>query len=252
MANYSNLINSIKAVIKQNGTNDITGQLMQDVLVTMTNTIGRFATFAGVASPTTNPGTIDQNVFYLASIAGTYPNFGGAVVPSGKIVAFDNVSGSWNMSVVVTFSGGAITIDIDPTLNPDSVNAVENRVVTGAINGLDSRVTALEQSDVLYNKYVVLYAASGNVDMVCSIYLTDNNADIISSLDELVSPNFYPILQADYSGVMTGSKALAIQLVSGGAAVVTQSIMTPPYFTSWNIPAGGTSFVSSTVLPTRH
>ena len=144
MANYTNLINSIKAVIKQNGTNDITGQLMQDVLVAMTNSIGRFATFAGVASPTTNPGTIDQNVFYLASIAGTYPNFGGAVVPSGKIVAFDNVSGSWNMSVVVTISGGAITIDIDPTLDPDSVNPVENRVVTGAINGLDSRVTALE------------------------------------------------------------------------------------------------------------
>jgi hypothetical protein len=65
MANYSNLINSIKAVIKQNGTNDITGQLMQDVLVAMTNSIGRFATFAGVASPTTNPGTIDQNVFFL-------------------------------------------------------------------------------------------------------------------------------------------------------------------------------------------
>lgn len=146
MANYSNLINSIKAVIKQNGTNDITGQLMQDVLVAMTNSIGRFATFAGVASPTTNPGTIDQNVFFLASIAGTYPNFGGAVVPSGKIVAFDNVSGSWNMSVVVTISGGAITIDIDPALDLNSVNPVENRVVTGAINGLDSRVTALEKA----------------------------------------------------------------------------------------------------------
>ena len=251
MANYTNLINSIKAVIKQNGTNDITGQLMQDVLVAMTNSIGRFATFAGVASPTTNPGTIDQNVFFLASIAGTYPNFGGAVVPSGKIVAFDNVSGSWNMSVVVTISGGAITIDIDPTLDPDSVNPVENRVVTGAINGLDSRVTALEQSDVLYNKYVVLHAASANLEMVCSIFLTDNNADIISSLDELASPYFYPILQAEYGGVITG-KALAIQLVSGGAAVVMQSQMTPPYFTSWNIPAGGTSFVTSAVLPTRH
>lgn len=144
MANYANLIAAIKAVVKQNGTNDITGQLMQDVLVAMTNSIGRFATFAGVASPTTNPGTIDQNVFFLASIAGTYPNFGGAVVPSGKIVAFDNVSGNWNMSVVVTISGGAITIDIDPALDINSVNPVENRAVTGAINGLDTRVTALE------------------------------------------------------------------------------------------------------------
>ena len=250
MANYTNLINSIKAVVKQNGTNDITGQAMQDVLVTMTNTIGRFAAFAGTAMPSTNPNNPDQTVYYLTSIPGTYVNFGGIVVPPDRLVALHNISGSWEMVVVVTFSDGS-TINIDPALDPNSVNPVENRVITGAINGLDTRVTALEQSDVLYNKYVVLYAGSANAEMVCSIYLTDNNADIISSLDELVSPYFYPILQAEYGGVITG-KALAIQLVSGGAAVVMQSLMTPPYFTSWNIPAGGTSFVNSTVLPTRH
>jgi len=143
MANYSNLINGIKAVIKQNGTNDITGQLMQDVLVTMTNTIGRFAAFAGTAMPSTNPNNPDQTVYYLTSIPGTYVNFGGIVVPPDRLVALHNISGSWEMLVVVTFSDGG-TISIDPALDPNSVNPVENRVVTGAINGLDSRVTALE------------------------------------------------------------------------------------------------------------
>lgn len=154
MANYNNLINSIKAVIKQNGTNDITGQLMQDVLVAMTNSIGRFATFAGVASPTTNPGTIDQNVFFLASIAGTYPNFGGAVVPSGKIVAFDNVSGSWNMSVVVTISGGAITIDIDPALDPDSVNPVENRAVYAECQAIRALIDDIPTAQSITSTYL--------------------------------------------------------------------------------------------------
>lgn len=143
MANYSNLINSIKAVIKQNGTNDITGQMMQDVLVTMTNTIGRFAAFAGTAMPSTNPNNPDQTVYYLTSIPGTYVNFGGLVVPSDRLCALHNISGSWEMVVLVTFSDGS-TINIDPALDPDSVNPVENRVITGAINGLDSRVTALE------------------------------------------------------------------------------------------------------------
>lgn len=143
MANYSNLINSIKAVIKQNGTNDITGQLMQDVLVTMTNTIGRFAAFAGTAMPSTNPNNPDQTVYYLTSSPGTYVNFGGIVVPPDRLVALHNISGSWEMLVVVTFSDGG-TISIDPALDSDSVNPVENRVLTGAINGLDSRVTALE------------------------------------------------------------------------------------------------------------
>lgn len=143
MANYANLIAAIKAAVKQNGTNDITGQLMQDVLVSMTNTIGRFAAFAGTAMPSTNPNNPDQTVYYLTSIPGTYVNFGGIVVPPDRLVALHNISGAWEMVVVVTFSDGG-TISIDPALDPDSVNPVENRVLYGVIDALTQRVTALE------------------------------------------------------------------------------------------------------------
>ena len=143
MANYSNLINSIKAVIKQNGTNDISGQLMQDVLVTMANTIGRFAAFAGTAMPSTNPNNPDQTVYYLTSIPGTYVNFGGIAVPPDRLVALHNISGSWEMVVVLTFSDGG-TISIDPALDPNSVNPVENRAIYAVINDLTTRVQALE------------------------------------------------------------------------------------------------------------
>lgn len=143
MANYANLIAAIKAVVKQNGTNDITGQALQDVLVTMTNTIGRFAAFAGTAMPSTNPNNPDQTVYYLTSIPGTYVNFGGIVVQPDRLVALHNIEGAWQMLVLATFGDGSL-VPIDPALDPDSVNPVENRVVTGAINGLDSRVTALE------------------------------------------------------------------------------------------------------------
>lgn len=146
MANYSNLINSIKAVIKQNGTNDITGQLMQDVLVALTNSIGRFAAFAGVAIPNTNPNNPDQTVYYLTSTPGTYVNFGGIVVPSDRLVALHNISGAWEMVVVVTFSDGG-TISIDPDLDPNSVNPVENRALTGYIVNILSRLTDLERGD---------------------------------------------------------------------------------------------------------
>lgn len=251
MANYTQLLAAIRAAIKQNGTNDITGQLLQDTLCALVGSVGRYAQFAGVAIPNTNPGTPDQNVFYLTSTPGTYANFGGIVVPPDRLVALHNISGSWEMLVLVTFSDGS-TISIDPALDLNSVNPVENRAVTAAINGLDTRITALEQSDVLYNKYVVLYAASANRAMVCTIALTDNNANIISNLDELVSPYFYPILQSDYSGIDTDDEAIAIKLVSGGAAVVMESLRTTPYISTWDIPAGGTSFVTSAVLPTRH
>lgn len=143
MANYANLIAAIKAAVKQNGTNDITGQVMQDVLVTMTNTIGRFAAFAGTAMPSTNPNNPDQTVYYLTSLPGTYVNFGGIVVPPDRLVALHNISGTWEMIVVVTFSDGG-TISIDPALDPDSVNPVENRVLYNVIDALTARVTALE------------------------------------------------------------------------------------------------------------
>lgn len=145
MANYSNLINSIKAVVKQNGTNDITGQVMQDVLVTMTNTIGRFAAFAGTAMPSTNPNNPDQTVYYLTSIPGTYANFGGIVVQPDRLVALHNIDGTWQMLVLATFSDGSL-VPIDPALDLNSSNPVENRAVAAAINGLDSRVTVLEST----------------------------------------------------------------------------------------------------------
>ena len=44
------------------------------------NSISNNATFAGIATPTTNPGTPDGPVFYLASEPGTYANFGGIKV----------------------------------------------------------------------------------------------------------------------------------------------------------------------------
>lgn len=143
MANYANLIAAIKAAVKQNGTNDITGQVMQDVLVTMTNTIGRFAAFAGTAMPSTNPNNPDQTVYYLTSLPGTYVNFGGIVVPPDRLVALHNIEGAWQMLVLATFGDGSL-VPIDPALDPNSVNPVENRVLYGVINDLITRVQALE------------------------------------------------------------------------------------------------------------
>ena len=140
MANYTQLLSAIRAAIKQNGTNDITGQLMQDTLCALVESLGRFAQFAGVAIPNTNPNNPDQNVFYLTSTPGTYVNFGGLVVPSDRLCALHNISGSWEMLVLVTFSDGS-TINIDPALDPDSVNPVENRAIYAALKKYEHLIT---------------------------------------------------------------------------------------------------------------
>ena len=94
MANYATLKATIQQYIKQNGNNEITGNLLQQQLLAMINSLGVGYQYMGIATPTTTPGTADQNVFYLASESGTYTNFSGIVVDENEI-AFLKWNGVW-------------------------------------------------------------------------------------------------------------------------------------------------------------
>lgn len=89
MGNYEQLKQAVSDVIKTNGNQEITGAIMQNALLTIISTVGDNATFAGIATPTTNPGTPDQNVFYLASEPGVYSNFGGVEL-TDQVFIFTN------------------------------------------------------------------------------------------------------------------------------------------------------------------
>lgn len=88
MANYTALISAVQAVIKENGNKEITGFILQSALTSIINVLGAGYQFMGEATPSTNPGTPDARVFYLASTAGTYSNFGGRTLTSGQIALF--------------------------------------------------------------------------------------------------------------------------------------------------------------------
>lgn len=92
---YKNLKDAIKAVIKKNGAQEITGQIMQDTLLSIVSKLGGNKTFAGVASPTTVPDTTDANIFYIAGENGTYVNFGGAKVENEAAVFVQVSGGTW-------------------------------------------------------------------------------------------------------------------------------------------------------------
>lgn len=96
MANYEQLKTAVNAVIKTNGNNEITGAILQNVLNTIISTVGAKAQYTGVATPTTTPGMPDQNVYYLAAVPGTYPNFGNIVVNPGEIAIISNTASGWS------------------------------------------------------------------------------------------------------------------------------------------------------------
>lgn len=106
MANYASLKAAIQQVVKTNGNNEITGALLQQSLLAMVNSLGANYQYAGVATPSTNPGTPDQNIFYIASTAGTYANFGGLSLENGEI-AILKYNGVWSKD-----STGAASLEI--------------------------------------------------------------------------------------------------------------------------------------------
>ena len=86
MSNYNSLKTTIDANIKQNGRQEITGQILNSVLNQMVTTLGAGYQFAGVATTATNPGTPDAKVFYIANGKGTYEKFGGLEVTEDEVV----------------------------------------------------------------------------------------------------------------------------------------------------------------------
>lgn len=111
------------AVIKTNGNREITGALLQNTLVSIVNSLGGNATFAGVATPETSPGTFDGPVFYIASEAGTYPNFSGHEVATNELAIFTNTDTGWDKA----------SIDICTSAYADATYATKESLTSGEL-----------------------------------------------------------------------------------------------------------------------
>ena len=94
MANYQTLKGVIDANIRNNGNGEITGNILNGVLNSMVTTLGNGYLFMGEATPTTNPGSPDNNVVYVTTTPGNYTNFGGINVVENEL-AFLLYDGSW-------------------------------------------------------------------------------------------------------------------------------------------------------------
>lgn len=210
MANYTNLKQSVKNAIKNNGRQDITGDGMQAVLLSIIGSVGQYATFAGIADPSTNPGTQDGNVFYIATKSGVYPNFGGLEVKYGGLSIFENSTGSWLKK----------DISIETLPNVFDGNKVNNIVKEGGfsdvfvINGqtVDPKTgDLLYNADGIYGKWGVItdihlegkqlyikYIWDGYVNTI----MIDENGDAARYVNRYKTPKVY-----DAKSVLSASSA---------------------------------------------
>ena len=86
------------AVIYDNNVSGLTAVNVKGALDELAMRLKDEFSYKGIATPTTNPGTPDGNVFYLAG-EGSYPNFSGLSVNMGELAVF-KWNGSWSKQTV--------------------------------------------------------------------------------------------------------------------------------------------------------
>lgn len=190
MGNYEQLKASIAAVIKANGMQKITGDVLQATLLSLVSNIGDNATFAGIATPDTNPGTPDQNIFYLASQPGVYSNFGGVEL-TDQLLIFFNKKGIWVKNELGIVVSGKVS-KLENKIEGLSIKASE--YVVGNWSGDNSpeatstdgylRCNVPYQIDANTNDVISMYNSQGEKVRIANynltIKLTDANGNKVN------------------------------------------------------------------------
>ena len=181
MANWSTLKAAIAQIIKTNNNQEITGANMQSVLNNIIDNVGENSTFAGIATPSTNPGAPDGNVFYLATEAGTYSNFSGIKIASGEAVILE-WRGSWakkisgfatqkkleNMARQTTFGIQRISY-IEYNIKTKILKLPAGNFITNGQNSRQFQGATIDVTDKLVNGACLLCAVMSDTTDVIAI-----------------------------------------------------------------------------------
>ena len=115
---YDQIKESIKAVIKENGNYEITGNVLQAVLLSMVDTLGPEYQFLGIATKSTVPVVVEGNSFYITAEVGTYTNFknsGNTTITVNQLGILTSTNGTaWNFTPIfigVSKGGGEVFND---------------------------------------------------------------------------------------------------------------------------------------------
>jgi hypothetical protein len=115
---YDQIKESIKAVIKENGNYEITGNVLQAVLLSMVDTLGPEYQFLGIATKSTVPVVVEGNSFYITTEVGTYTNFknsGNTAITVNRLGILTSTNGTaWNFTPIfigVSKGGGEVFND---------------------------------------------------------------------------------------------------------------------------------------------
>ena len=219
MGNYEQLKQAVADVIKSNGNQEITGAILQNALLTIISTVGDGATFAGIATPKTNPGTPDQNIFYLAAQPGIYSNFGGVEL-TNQVILFANKNGNWvkqNTGIaifakVIEVEAKNNNLTLLDGYNNNDIQVVENFQylrIKKNIDISDLRVATVYNDESIQKKIIIKYSnGSGwKIMNMTSNYYSDGDIELYYNWDKHTNNINYTI---GLIGILESSKNISI------------------------------------------
>lgn len=153
MALWQALKTAVSAVITTNGNNEITGQVLRDIV--NNNLIPQLGEgkFLGIATPATvPPASPEKEYFYLASEAGIYANFAGAEIPFHGLHSLAWDGAAW---VLRRHYEGADRLGVSPLRYPidlgTAVGAGANGVKPATSPYGDAPVPAVGYTTITYS-----------------------------------------------------------------------------------------------------
>ena len=170
--NYDELKRNIADVVKPNGNQEITGQIMQDALFALIENLGEGWQFGGAVRPSDVPALgADVRAFYLAVEKGVYADFGGVEVTELSAIVYGD---GWGVLPL----GVAFGVDTEAEIGvlSERVKALE----------ADGSVTTSRIADGAVTTPKIADGAVTN-DKICSESITIDKLEL--DLEAMVSDN---------------------------------------------------------------
>lgn len=166
----SNVKRIIQSAIKTNNTQDITGDTLQQVLLSLASSFENVQEFAGIVSPSSSPSAGTENKIYVAMEYGTYTAFNNTTLAKGEVAVFVYRKGSSTPEVqkaIITMPD----LVVDKLLNELSTNPIQNGVVAKELKKLSEALTTKVDLETFRNKLrelntSIAEAKNGNVKKV--------------------------------------------------------------------------------------
>lgn len=174
---YETLKNSIKQAIKQNGNQEITGDVMQDTLLNILGPAGLESGFLldSMPAPSDGPYVEDDRHIYIPKVGGIYPNFGNLSTSFEQPCVFYKSDNQWRK--------------VDIKIGNNHRYYLTNRFSQIVVNTVDKTITASGDGPFLLEEH----GAAHNYQFIINLNAAFNKGVSFANID-LIPGRFVTVL----------------------------------------------------------